>query len=261
MSQNELKPAERLLVDLGISEPHEIDIEAIAFAQGLKVLYRPLDRCDALIMGDGNRGIITVNCMCAPERQRFSIAHELGHWHFDRNKVSMCAAGDIERGDRQSGPADAERIADRFGSELLLPSFMLRGMIGSVKRVDWTLVRRIGAVFHTSMPATAIRLVEANVVPSLLVCLRQGRRAWFVRSGSVDERWFPKKEADARSSAFALSFGKNAASGRVMSVKGDVWFDSSRSERYSLNEEAFVASNGDVLCLINLTDQLMLAQR
>ncbi|MHB8742705.1 MAG: ImmA/IrrE family metallo-endopeptidase [Sulfuricaulis sp.] len=261
MSPNELKPAERLLVDLGISQPHEIDIEAIAFAQGLKVVYRPLDRCDALIMGDGKRGIITVNSVCAPERQRFSIAHELGHWYFDRNKVSMCAAGDIERGDRRSGPADAERIADRFGSELLLPTFMLRETIGSVKRVDWSLVRRIAGVFRTSMPATAIRLVEANVVPSLLVCLKQGRRAWFVRSGSVGERWFPRDEVDARSSAFALSFGKNLTPGRATSVKADVWFDSFRAERYTLSEEAFLASNDDVLCLINFTDQPMLAER
>lgn len=45
-----LTPAERLLQELGITEPSEIDLDAIAFHAGARVRYRPLDGCEARIM-------------------------------------------------------------------------------------------------------------------------------------------------------------------------------------------------------------------
>jgi hypothetical protein len=42
---NGLSRAERLLHDLGIRAPGEIDLEAIAFSQGALVKFRPMDRC------------------------------------------------------------------------------------------------------------------------------------------------------------------------------------------------------------------------
>ena len=37
-------PAEVVLKRLGISEPHEIDLEAIAWHLGARIRYRPLGR-------------------------------------------------------------------------------------------------------------------------------------------------------------------------------------------------------------------------
>lgn len=74
-----LAPAERLLRGLGITEPQEIDVEAIAWELGARIKYRPLDNCEARIIGKGDRAIITVNSRSWPRRQRFSVAHELGH--------------------------------------------------------------------------------------------------------------------------------------------------------------------------------------
>lgn len=260
MNPNDLKPAERILFDFGISDPKDIDIEAIAFTQGLTVRYRHLDGCDALIMGAGNRGIITINSSSAPERRRFSIAHELGHWHWHRNRVSMCSANDIERGSRKTGALDDERVADRFGSELLMPSYLLRQSVGKIGRLDWKFVRKIADAFDTSMPATAIRLVEANYVPSLLICHKQGRRAWFARSGDVPDVWFPQEQLDYRSSAFELAHGKGG-SPSPSEVTADVWFDRRNAEQFNLVEQPFVSSNGDVLCLLNIIDHRMMSGR
>jgi Zn-dependent peptidase ImmA (M78 family) len=74
-----LSSAERLLHDLGITEPKEIDLEAIAFHAGARVRRQPLDGCEARIVGHGDRAIITVNARSSYRRNRFSIAHELGH--------------------------------------------------------------------------------------------------------------------------------------------------------------------------------------
>jgi hypothetical protein len=49
--------AERILHVLGISAPQEIDLEAIAWDQGAIVNYRPLESCEARIIGSsGQRG-------------------------------------------------------------------------------------------------------------------------------------------------------------------------------------------------------------
>ena len=42
--------AERILLALGVSDPTEIDLEAIAWSRGALVEYRPLDGCDATIV-------------------------------------------------------------------------------------------------------------------------------------------------------------------------------------------------------------------
>ena len=46
-----LSPAERLLQELGVTEPDEIDLEAIAYYVNARVRYRRLDGCEARIIG------------------------------------------------------------------------------------------------------------------------------------------------------------------------------------------------------------------
>lgn len=73
--------AELALQALGITEPGEIDVEVVARSLGAKVKYRQLTSCEARIVGRGGSAIITVNSHVHPRRRRFSVAHELGHWH------------------------------------------------------------------------------------------------------------------------------------------------------------------------------------
>ena len=48
---NGLTEAEQLLQELGITEPEEIDLEAIAYYVGATIKRRPLDGCEARIVG------------------------------------------------------------------------------------------------------------------------------------------------------------------------------------------------------------------
>ena len=71
-------PAERMLMDLGIAEPKDIDLDPIAWTRGAIVNYRPIDRCEATIVGSTSHAVISINSRSMPERRRFSLAHELG---------------------------------------------------------------------------------------------------------------------------------------------------------------------------------------
>ncbi len=102
-----LSPAERLLQELGVTEPKEIDLEAIAYHVGARLRFRPLHGCEARIIGSGDRAIITVNSSSIPRRNRFSIAHELGHWHHHRGQCLVCRAEEY----RPRTASSPERVA------------------------------------------------------------------------------------------------------------------------------------------------------
>ena len=117
-----LTRAERLLQDLGITEPDEIDLHAIAFHTGARVRYRPLDGCEARIVGTRDQAIITVKADSSPRRKQFSIAHELGHWHHHRGECLACRA----EKSRPGGQLSPERVANGYAGDLLMPNYIFR---------------------------------------------------------------------------------------------------------------------------------------
>jgi Zn-dependent peptidase ImmA (M78 family) len=91
-----LTQAERLLQELGITEPDEIDLEVIAYYVGAGVRFRRLEGCEAHIVGTSDQAIITINDRSGFRRQRFSIAHELGHWQHHRGKALVCRVDELQ---------------------------------------------------------------------------------------------------------------------------------------------------------------------
>lgn len=155
-----LRPAERILLKFGIESPKDIDLEAIAWALGAAVNYRPLDKCEAMIVGSDRRAVITVNSTAIAVRQRFSIAHEIGHWHHHRGRILFCGARDIEN------PADKvlhpEKQADQFASDLILPSFMVKPRIVKMKRPSLAAFRAIADEFQASDTATLLKIIDLD---------------------------------------------------------------------------------------------------
>src|SRR5689334_17948308 len=118
-----MHPAEALLIELGISEPTDIDLDAIAHCVGVEVHYARLASCEAQIIGYRDRAIVYVSPDASPHRRRYSTGHELGHWHHHRGKSFVCRSSDIGR---PVDPAsrDAERLADSYSADLILPPFL-----------------------------------------------------------------------------------------------------------------------------------------
>ena len=198
-------PAEAILSRLGITEPDEIDLEAIASTQAVRVRYRPLQTCEARIVGTRDQAIVTVNSASNRRRQRFSIAHELGHWHHHRGRLLFCQAGDIGSG--EAGPLNPERVADRFASQLLLPNYLFGPIARSYPKADFQTVQTIADLFDVSRTTTAIRLVEDDYFSAALVCHGAGGRKWFTRSPGIPARWFPCNDLAADGFAMNVLFG------------------------------------------------------
>ncbi len=175
--------AERVLLELGIDRPQDIDLEAIAWHLGAVVNYRPMDGAEATIVGGKTKAVIAVNSLSMPERRRFSLGHELGHWRYHRGRCLVCASSDIGRFEA-SNPL--ERQADGFASDLLLPGYLVRSYFNKIKSLSLRAVRDIATEFKASLTATLIRLVDEDQFPIAIVCHGQGGRRWGKRSPSVE---------------------------------------------------------------------------
>ena len=188
MAKNEyFRTASALLAELGVSSPADIDIEAIAFHCGAVVRYRPLTGCAARIVGKNDTALITVDSNSNRARQRFSAAHELGHWMHDRGEASFsCQEAQFSKEWSRNNP---ETRANRYASDLLLPEALFRPAATAYTSMDFDTVRELAAIFDTSLPATAIRLAEQGPLPTMLVCYSAAGREWFVRHSVSDSLW------------------------------------------------------------------------
>jgi len=225
------RAAGELLNELGITEPQEIDIEAIAQYCGATVLYRPLIGCEARIIGANEKAVITVDENAPRGRQRFSAAHELAHWLRDAGQVALLCNPDSAFDD-SSGP-NPESRANTYAGELLMPRFIFEGWSNS-RPMTFETVSVLADLFQTSLTATAIRLVQLGSYPAILVCSdREGLR-WFHRGSEVPGSLWPH-DPGTRTFAFDL------ARGGTRTDHGDVYADewlSNLPTRHSLHEDS-----------------------
>jgi Zn-dependent peptidase ImmA (M78 family) len=199
MSVNEQvarRTANELLDELKITVA-PIDPEWIARAKQL--MFEDTDGFPVEIYGalfrSGNQFGILVSSACPGDgHRRFTIAHELGHYHLpghverlfpfdgDGNAVSM---GGHFRG--RKDPVEVE--ADYFASELLMPERLVRPLI---RRIGDGLnaIQVLAGEFRTSMSAAAIRYASVTNEAVAVILSRDGVIEWTAISPALfAHRW------------------------------------------------------------------------
>lgn len=163
-----IEAARRILRERGTALP--VDVTAIADGCGVTVIEHDLEDTvsGVLVIRDG-RGIIAVNEAHHPNRQRFSVAHELGHYllHCDAGSVFIDASPVFFRDETSSEGSDRQEIeANAFAAELLMPEEDIRRVIGNkpLDAFDEPGVRRLAARFGVSAQALTIRLTKLGLV-------------------------------------------------------------------------------------------------
>jgi Zn-dependent peptidase ImmA (M78 family) len=241
------RPPLKLLKELGITEPGDIWIEAIAEHCDATVIYERLEGAEARIIGFNDRAIITVNSSAPLERRRFSAGHELGHWMRDRGKVSFSCTAKLFVGEWSND--NPERRANRYAVELLLPDFMFAPRAKN-KEITFATVRDLAKEFKTSLTATAIRLVELGSFPAMIVCNEPGRRKWFIRGPDVPDVLWPHDEPGRDTVAYDLLRVSESLAGSA-DIYADGWISHQDSHKYSLQEDSIrLGSSGMVLSLL-----------
>ena len=175
----------------GITSPEQIDLEALAWLLKARVRYRPLDGCEAQIMGIRDRAIITIDDRGGPERARFSLGHEIGHWQCHKNQNLHCSK-DVIGSTRDTG-SGKERQADSYSAGLLMPRYMFEPRVKSYDRPSFRSIGELAAEFRTSRTATALRFVDTDPLYSVLVCYGPKGRIWYRKSEPLAP-WCPPKK-------------------------------------------------------------------
>jgi hypothetical protein len=239
-----------LLKHLGVEEPDQIDIEAIAFHCGAAVRYAKLTSCAARIVGVENRSIITVNLFDPTPRKRFSIGHELGHWMHDRGIVGFSCIPKDMRADW--GGANKEARANRYASTLLMPRYLFEPRLMASK-FDMRTIEGLAKVFGTSITATALRAIELTDAPAILACYNQAGRVWVKRSSGVPFDVTPHYSVHQDAFAFDLLFGNSPSMHSGREIDASKWLGHAAAHRYRLVEHTIKVQK-HVLCLLTWSD-------
>lgn len=250
-----MRPAEELLTELGISDPEDIDLEAIAHCVGVEVEFRRLVNCEAQIIGYRDRAVVYVSPDTAPHRGRFSIGHELGHWYHHRGQSLVCRSSDIGQPiDDKS--KNAERQADAYSGDLILPPFMVGPRLERMGEISLDGIADLASKFKASVTATAIRVIRMTKQPLILAAHDLLGRNWQWPSITAG-RMRVRDDVDSRSSAFISMVGGNKAAA-ARKEPANYWFDRRHVEQFDLRVQSFQTVEGEVLTLIRLLDPKMI---
>ena len=184
------------------------------------------------------------------QRRRFSLGHELGHWHHHRGRVLFCGKNDVCNFSNDA--LNPERHADDFASDLILPNFMVRPRLRKMKRLTLAASRELADEFDVSLTATLVKMTALNHFPMVIVCHNKRERVWYKASpmisamvaarqgtGRSDVR---RRHASPRRRRTELS-PKNPA---------DAWFDFKGCDRYEVEEQSFLLPDEEILTVLTL---------
>ena len=161
------------------------------FGRGVKEIKpaapAPWSGCEGALVrnpDDAAEWGIFYNGSARPERQRFTIAHELGHFvlHRDRQADFNCDKSSVYSGSETM--ALIEREANVFASNLLMPGDVFGKCING-SRIDLHLLSGLAKQFEVSFEALCIRFVQHTSQRAILVCSDNGYLDYECRSKSA----------------------------------------------------------------------------
>ncbi len=164
---------DQLLHLAGVREP-PVPVEQIAQLRGARIRYVAFDgELAGLLFEEQGQIIIGVNISHPKARQRFTIAHELGHlelhhlraFHIDRNFRAV-STGKAD-GAGQAG-SESEVEANAFAAELLMPAaLLLQDVRGYMLDYEGdALLARLAERYQVSPQVMLLRLTALGIVRS-----------------------------------------------------------------------------------------------
>jgi Zn-dependent peptidase ImmA (M78 family) len=163
------RKAEDLLQKLGIRKP-PVDVEKIS--RRLSVTVKPMDvkeRISGVLVLKDEKATVGYNRSDARVRQRFTIAHELGHYmlHQDAMQLFVDEGYAVAYRDPRSssGEIRREREANAFAAAILMPKYLVEE---EVEKLNFDLgsddaLKTLAKRFNVSTQAMAYRLANLGI--------------------------------------------------------------------------------------------------
>lgn len=121
------------------------------------------------------------------ERQRFTKAHELGHYILHSRQQNQFQCGTEAIVEKDTGEANIEAQANQFASYLLMPANHLRPRIEKTQ-ITLDLISELAGIYGVSFEAMCIRVVEITAAPAVLVYWDNGMFLRWSRSEAAKKQ-------------------------------------------------------------------------
>ncbi len=153
------KKVKIILKKLKIEEP-PVPLEEVAKLFSIQIFpYEFPENISGTIINENNINIIGVNNKNPKTRQRFTIAHELGHFLLNHDLHPRLIDENFDK------PINKEVEANEFAAELLMPQDFLKKDIEE-KRVKLT-IPDLAKRYGVSEQAMSVRLLRTRLINKL----------------------------------------------------------------------------------------------
>ena len=166
------KLAEGLLEAHRITKP-PVDVELLATLGGITVTFDDLgsDDVSGMLYRKSPVSVMVINMHHLRHRQRFTIAHEIGHakLHDSDTYLDGLATLRFRDGKSATGTDIEEREANRFAAAVLMPAAWVRrrflGLVtGRRPTEEAKAITRLASEFDVSPQAMQFRLVNLDLI-------------------------------------------------------------------------------------------------
>lgn len=229
-----------------------IDPFEIAEQMNVPVYYEDLDEIDGCLLKKAeNKRILINQNIIHLNRQRFTLAHELGHLQINSHdeEIYRCWASDIQR---YRGVKQIENEANDFASELLLPEADVKSIVRK-RRLSMGLVEDISNDYGISLTAAALKIIKICPDRGAVVLSENGRVKW-----AIESKYFGQevKKTALHEHTYAYDFFyKGCLPDSPQKVLAMAWVENVKDRNQTLLEESMaIYSLGMVLTLIYTED-------
>ena len=161
------------LLEVHRIESPPIQVADLATALGLRVEYEPAENeLSGFLLRDLNcqKAVIGVNKNHPSNRQRFTIAHELGHFLLhEQERLHVDRHFQIQLRDQNSskGEIKEEKEANLFAAELLMPVWFVRKDLVAIATLDLeddSVIANLAKSYKVSTQAMTFRLAYLGFI-------------------------------------------------------------------------------------------------
>ncbi len=217
-------------------------VDPLAIADSLGTVVQASEKLEGsfsgcLIQAGDSLGILCSTSIRNKGYQRFTIAHELGHFSLTEHHRYLFEQGALHRSESGfTSSVSYEREADLFGVELLIPEFLFHR-----HRKEFPLglegVKGLAELFQTSLTAMGIRYAALCTQPVAVVVSEGDRILYsllskpFASELGVESKWTARlRNLPAKSVTRRLNAGGKVLSEERGMVCADSWVPQAEGE-------------------------------
>jgi len=157
------KLAQKIIIEAKVGDP-PVDLNKVLANLEMNLLpYDFPEKVSAILLKENNMLVVGVNKNNHLNRQRFSIAHEIGHYMLGHYRDMFVDTAEISEGKFDAFDTEHNKVqeqeANHFAGELLMPSINLKRDFQKLHNVD-----ALSKLYQVSKEALWIRLLKLKLV-------------------------------------------------------------------------------------------------